>query len=187
MCAVVPSVSVAEQVRDVRAQVLRWSLLLAMTFSVVTPSVVWASPPVDGSGSASTLAMRQFMKETDQPNPLERARIQQRLQIQQAHRTSRVKEASGRVFGEGTELLGKSGADRVLVILVEFAGTNSFTWTPGVSTWDPLGRCDESEFDGSNLGNAAASQFFAQKHGITGPTNFTYRGPLHNEIGRAHV
>lgn len=155
-----------------------------MTFSVVTPSVVWASPPVDGSGSASTLAMRQFMKETDQPNPLERARIQQRLQIQQAHRTSRVKEASGRVFGEGTELLGKSGADRVLVILVEFAGTNSFTWTPGVSTWDPLGRCDESEFDGSNLGNAAASQFFAQKHGITGPTNFTYRGPLHNEIAR---
>lgn len=124
------------------------------------------------------------MKEIDQPNPLERARIKQRLQAQQARRQSRAKAGTGRVYGEGTELFGKSGTDRILVILVEFAGTNTFTWTPGSSTWDPLGRCDDSEFDGSNLANAAASQFLAQKYGISGPTNFTYRGPLHNDIAR---
>jgi hypothetical protein len=58
----------------------------------------------------------------------------------------------------------KSGTDRVLIILVEFAGTNQFTWTPGSSTWDPLGRCDNSEFDGTHTENAAASQFFAGKY-----------------------
>lgn len=71
---------------------------------------------------------------------------------------------------------------KVLVLLVEFAGTNTFTWTPGVSTWDPIGKVDRDEWDGENVGNAAASQFFADYHGITGPTNFTYTGPLHNEI-----
>ena len=158
--------------------------LLFLANSLVLPAVSWANPPVDGLGSAPAGAERRFMKEIDQPNPLERARIKQRLQAQQARRQSRAKAVEGPVLGEGPELFGKSGTDRVLVILVEFEGTNTFTWTPGSSTWDPLGRCDNSDFDGSNVANAAASQFFAQKHGITGPTNFTYRGPLHNEIAR---
>jgi hypothetical protein len=38
--------------------------------------------------------------------------------------------------------LALSGTDRVLVILVEFAGTDVFTWTAGVSTWDPRGIAD---------------------------------------------
>jgi immune inhibitor A len=142
------------------------------------------SPPVDGSGAASPAAVRRFMKEIDEPNPLERARILERLRVQQARRQSRAKGADAPAFGEGVELLGKSGTDRVLVILVEFAGTNTFSWVPGASTWDPLGRCDNSEFDGSNLANSAASQFFASKHGLSAPTNFTYHGPLHNEIPR---
>jgi immune inhibitor A len=160
------------------------STLLFLANSRGRPPVSWSSPPVDGAGPAPAEAVRRFMKEIDQPNPIERARIKQRLQAQQARRQSRAKGVEGPAYGEGVELFGKSGTDRVLVILVEFAGTNTFTWTPGSSTWDPLGQCDNSEFDGSNLANAAASQFFAQKHGITGPTNFTYRGPLHNEIAR---
>ena len=160
--------------------------LLLLAHGLAHPTAAWANPPVDGGGGASVEAARRFSAEIDQPNPLERARIQQRLQAQQALRQSGARAAAtagdGPVFGDGPELFGKSGTDRILVILVEFAGTNTFTWTPGVSTWDPLGRCDNSEFDGSNLGNAPASQFFANKYGITGPTNFTYRGPLHNEI-----
>jgi len=72
----------------------------------------------------------------------------------------------------------------VLVLLVEFAGTNTFEWTPGVSTWDPLGHVDGDEWDGTNYNNAVASQFFADYHGIDSATYFTYSGPLHNEIPR---
>ena len=158
--------------------------LLALTLGMLPLGVARANPPVDGSGTASAEAVRRFMKEIDQPNPIDRARIKHRLQAQQLRRESRAKGVAAPAFGDGVEPYGLSGADRVLIILVEFAGTNTFTWTPGSSTWDPLGRCDDSEFDGSNLANAAASQFFAQKHGITGPTSFTYRGPFHNEIAR---
>src|ERR1035441_6630879 len=141
--------------------------LLALTLGTLPLGVARANPPVDGSGTASAEAVRRFMKEIDQPNPIDRARIKHRLQAQQLRRESRAKGVAAPAFGDGVEPYGLSGADRVLIILVEFAGTNTFTWTPGSSTWDPLGRCDDSEFDGSNLANAAASQFFAQKHGIT--------------------
>lgn len=71
---------------------------------------------------------------------------------------------------------------RVLVLLVEFGGTNTFTWTPGESLWDPFGYVDLGEWNGTNLNDAAASQFFADYHGITGPTNLTYTGPRHNQL-----
>lgn len=143
-----------------------------------------AVAPEDGSSGATLEAERRFMKQIDMPNPLERARIKQRLRWQRALRAGNTLDTKGRVAGGGPSILRMSGSDRVLVILVEFGGTNSFTWTPGVSTWDPLGRCDNSEYDGVNLANAAASQFFAQKYGISAPTNLTYAGPLHNQITR---
>jgi len=74
--------------------------------------------------------------------------------------------------------------DRVLVVLVEFAGTNQFTWTPGVSTWDPFGQCNPAEYNGYNVGDAAASVYMATNHNVSTPTNFTYIGPLHNEIAQ---
>ena len=118
------------------------------------------------------------MKEIDLPNAKDVARIKQRLEWQRQQRLG------GKDLSAEPKGLKKIGQDRVLVLLVEFAGTNTFTWTPGSSTWDPLGRCDNSEFDGVNIANSAASTFFAQKYGITGPTNFTYSGPLHNQIPR---
>lgn len=172
--------------QDVRPTKLRCflSILGLIAIGLARPSNLAANPPVDGSGSGTPDSVRRFMKGIDAPNPIERARIRQRLEAQGAQRALRAKDAAGPAYGDGPKLYGKSGTDPVLVILVEFDGTNNFTWTPGASTWDPLGRCDNSEFDGSNLANAAASQFFANKYGITGPTNFTYCGPLHNEIPR---
>ena len=49
--------------------------------------------------------------------------------------------------------LAQTGTDRVLVILVEFAGTDVFTWTAPItpmdpttgSQWDPLGIADPNE------------------------------------------
>lgn len=167
-----------------RSAAVRYSLLLLVLGLGGAPGV-WAVAPADGSGlGASRVAMRRFMKEIDSPNPLDRARIQQRLKVQQARRAVRLKGGAAPAYGEGVELLGQSGTDRVLVILVEFGGTNTFTWTPGVSTWDPLGRCDNSEYDGANTANSAASWSFANKHGILAPKDFTYTGPLHNQIPR---
>ncbi|MBN2702959.1 MAG: immune inhibitor A [Pontiellaceae bacterium] len=73
---------------------------------------------------------------------------------------------------------------RVLVLLVEFGGTNTFTWTPGESLWDPFGYADRGEWNGTNHSDAVASQYFADYYGIAGPTNMVYSGPLHNEIPR---
>lgn len=143
-----------------------------------------ANPPRDGANAIPFSDARRLAKEIDSPNPVDRARILRRLAAQQGTKAKRIATTNEPVRGEGPELLGLSGTDRVLVILVEFAGTNTFTWTPGVSTWDPLGRCDNAEFDGSNLANGAASQFFANKYQIGSAANFTYRGPLHNEIPR---
>ncbi len=151
---------------------------------LASPWSAWANPPIEGMGSASRQADWQFRKRIDSPNPIELRRIKQRLEWQQAQRQARLNGASDSVSSSAMNGFVKSGTDRVLIILVEFAGTNQFTWTPGSSTWDPLGRCDNSEFDGTHTENAAASQFFADKHGITGPTNLTYAGPLHNEIPR---
>ena len=166
------------------ARAVRCLLLLLLALGLEQSPVSWCSPPVDGSGSRSRDGVRRFSSEIDWPNPLERARIEQRLEAQQARRAARMTSGAAPAYGEGIELFGKSGGDRVLVILVEFAGTNTFTWTPGASTWDPLGRCDNSELNGGNIANGAASEFFASKHGIVGPTDFTYSGPWHNEIPR---
>ncbi len=40
--------------------------------------------------------------------------------------------------------LALTGTDRVLVVLVEFAGTDTLTWNPG-DKWDPYGKADPNE------------------------------------------
>lgn len=157
-------------------------------------SVFWianagALMPRDSDSSAAGPVAKA---DRDEPNPAEVRRIQERLRLvrelrdleaQPVRRSSqdalRIAELQSRI-----ELLARTGTDRVLIILVEFNGTNTFTWTPGVSTWDPLGICEQTEYDGTNYGNNKASAFFAAKYGLTAPTNFTYSGPLHNQIPR---
>ena len=154
----------------------RFPLLLSMV--VASSGLLRAMPPRDGGGGGSADDERRFRAEIDVPNPKDLARIQQRLEWQHQQRMA------GKDLRAEPKGLKKMGQDKVLVLLVEFAGTNTFTWTPGLSTWDPLGRCDNSEFDGVNIANSAASTFFAQKYGITAPTNLTYSGPFHNQIPR---
>ena len=73
----------------------------------------WSSPPVDGSGSASREAALRFGSQIDMPNPLERARIEQRLDAQRARRVARMMSDSAPSLGEGIELFGKSGVDPI--------------------------------------------------------------------------
>ena len=148
-----------------------------------------ATMPRDSDGFANGSAAKG---ERDEPNPIDYQRIQERKrlirqlrQLEAQPEPSRLKAAALKAdLQSRIEKLAQTGTDRVLIILVEFNGTNTFTWTNGVSTWDPLGICEQTEYDGTNYGNAKASAFFAAKYGIVAPTNCRYAGPLHNQIPR---
>ena len=101
-------------------------------------------------------------KSFDWPNPKDFLRLRERQRLLEAGLTA---EAAA---------LATAGSDRVLVILVEFAGTDVFTWNPG-DTWDPLGIADPSEYTGE-VGDCSNI--------ITATQTFTYTGPLYNEMPR---
>jgi immune inhibitor A len=120
---------------------------------------VSGNPPVDVTVG---LPAAVPSKAIDQPNPKDYMRLQARQRLLEAGQTA---EAAA---------LAQTGTDRVLVILVEFAGTDTFTWHPG-DTWDPLGRADPNEYTGT-AGDCSRI--------ITQERTFTYTGPLHNQIPR---
>ena len=135
---------------------------------------VYAGPvkPVDGVAPGKTT-----IKPFDQPNPKDYWRNQQRQRMLES---GQVAEANA---------LALTGTDRVLVILVEFAGTDVFTWTapitPSVpssgSQWDPLGRANPNEAVTDASGNVVVGDCSKI---ITQTKTFTYSGPLHNKIPR---
>lgn len=168
---------------------MKRSLLVLTTLGLLGGGPAWraaAVMPRDGRGAGKTAR-----EERDQPNPAEVRRIQERRRLlrELSDLERRPAAERQRAVTRKAELEKRLAAlqlasDQVLVILVEFAGTNTFTWTPGSSTWDPLGRCERPEYDGVNYGNAAASTFFANHYGFSAASNFTYIGPLHNQIPR---
>ncbi len=117
------------------------------------------------------------VKPLDQPNPKDYWRNQQRQRLME---TGQVAQA---------DALALTGTDRVLVILVEFAGTDVFTWTAPItptdyttgSQWDPLGRADPNEAVYDADGNVKVGDC---SNIITQTKTFTYAGPLHNKIPR---
>jgi immune inhibitor A len=126
-----------------------------------------AGPPLSKQGAAAV------SKEIDRPSAVDRRRVLAR---------GRMLAADAGALAE-TDTLALTGTDRVLVILVEFGGPDTFTFTPGVSTWDPIGHADATEFTGES-GTAAACNTIVTEHAITGPTDYDYSGPLHNQIAR---
>ena len=134
----------------------------------------------------SARPFQSFGKSLDQPNMQDYLRIRERQQLLAAGRTAEA------------DALAQTGTDRVLVILVEFAGKDTFVWqAPTVpysyttgSQWDPLGIADPDEYTG-NVGDCNnILQKIADEQGLTitdtwGMTfTFTYEGPLHNQIMR---
>src|SRR5262245_46336622 len=96
--------------------------LLVLAACLTAPPVSHANPPVYVGGTGSPEAVRRAMKEMGAPNPIDRVRILLRIRAQQARRALRAETEAGPIVGEGPEVYGLSGSDRVLVILVEFAG-----------------------------------------------------------------
>ncbi|MGD8627099.1 MAG: hypothetical protein PVJ34_21365, partial [Anaerolineae bacterium] len=117
-----------------------WALgmIVFLLASLVAPA--WASPPYPEGPEAPlvppedtlmpVIERTQDTKPIDQPNPKDYARNQQRLRLLEA---GQLAEANA---------LDLTGTDRVLVVLVEFAGTDVFTWNPG-DAWDPIGYASE--------------------------------------------
>lgn len=138
----------------------------------------WANPPAPDDQIVRPRVMpdlldrapvaRPQVKPLDQPNPKEVWRIRERERLL---KQGLVAEANA---------LSMQGRDRVLVILVEFAGTDVFTWNPG-DTWDPFGRADPNEAVYDEEGNVVIGDC---SNIITQTQTFTYTGPLHNQIPR---
>lgn len=143
-------------------------LLLALVLSALLPAAtVGANPPApeDRPGAVlppDTLPGPYYGKPYDRPEPLAHQRLMERQRLLE----------NGQLDAANT--LAITGTDRVLVILVEFAGSDTVTWNAG-DTWDPLGIADEGEWTGT-VGDCS--------HIITQTQSFTYSGPLHNAIPR---
>ena len=132
--------------------------VLAMLLSL-WPTALSAQPPPPEGEMRPTLAKPKYFKPKDAPNPFDYKRLQQRENLLVQGRTA---EAAA---------LAKTGKDKLLVILVEFAGTDTATWNPG-DTWDPIG--DPAEVDYEDYGDCS--------NVITMTQTFTYSGPLHNQL-----
>jgi immune inhibitor A len=121
-----------------------------------------AGPVSQKSMTSAQKAAASLHKQIDQPNPADYQRLDARERLLEAGKTAQAAQ------------LAQAPNDRVLVILVEFAGTDTFTWNPG-DQWDPYGRADPSEYTGT-VGDCSNI--------INETKTFTYSGPLHNEIPR---
>jgi len=116
----------------------------------------------------------------DKPHPAEVLRNRERRQLLERLRSEKT---PGPRLAEAERAAARSGADRVLIILVEFGGPDTFEFIPSgpnKSTWEPIGKADSSEWAGS-VGDCSK---IISKYNITGPTKYTYSGPLHNQIER---
>jgi len=111
-------------------------------------------------------------KGRDVPNPLAKQRFDRRMEAVELLRRK------GGLAAEKADTAPLSGSAKALVILVEFGGPDTFTYTPGVSRWDPIGKADQTEWTGT-VGDCS---IIDKRNNLTGPTQFTYNGPLHNQI-----
>jgi immune inhibitor A len=134
------------------------------------------NPPVDVANPAANFAPGA-VKPIDEPNPKDHQRMMDRQRLLEAGQTA---EAAA---------LAQTGSDRVLVVLVEFAGTDVFTWTAPItptdpstgSTWDPIAISDPNEAILDANGSPVLGDCSKV---ITQTKTFTYTGPLHNAIER---
>ncbi|MCO6450023.1 MAG: immune inhibitor A [Caldilineales bacterium] len=93
----------------------------------------------------------------DQPDP---AMYRQRRQVEKAI-----------LSGDKASAQQLSGEDKVLVLLLDFAGTDVITWNPG-DQWDPYGVAEV--VDAEDLGDCS--------NVITETMIFTYTPTLHNQV-----
>ena len=149
------------------------AVMLALLIALQMVITVSASPPAPGdklplTPNENVTPAQPNIKPIDQPNVKDFQRNQERMRLLKSGGT------------EAADALSLTGDDKVLVILVEYAGTDTFTWNPG-DQWDPYGRADESEAVYDAAGNVIVGDC---SNIITQTQTFTYTNPLHNQIPR---
>jgi len=132
-------------------------LVLALLFSA-WPMALSAEPPQPVAESPEKVLLKH-LKPKDIPNPIDASRLAQREKLLMEGKAA---EAAA---------LAKTGKDKLLVILVEFAGADTVTWNPG-DIWDPIANPDAEDFE--DYGDCSGI--------ITETQTFTYSGPLHNQL-----
>ncbi len=168
-------------------KVMLWRVFLVLalltTFVVVSPAGSKApelqkpnpDAPVVGQADKDTWEYRYPF---DEPNPIEAARLDKREKLLEEGKLAEAQK------------LATAGADRALVILVEYGDgtpqtTDVYTWTKDVSPtltsqWDPFGIADPSQAvpsaDSPTEGDCSKI--------ITETRKFEYSGPLHNQMPR---
>ena len=154
-------------------------LLLAPSLG---PGTARGNPPSDPRPPREAPPGAVAKENVDEPEASEYRRMRERRLFLEALDRSLASGGKASVpLAGGPSVLGKSGTDRVLVLLVEFAGTDTFTWTQGTSTWDPLGKADTAEAVYDSSGNLKVGDCSKI---ITSTRTFNYSGPLHNRIPR---
>jgi hypothetical protein len=139
-------------------RILSLATVVALVASLLLTAVAGANPPAPGDSSAQPTAdltvgprSTNLGKTIDQPNPNDYWRNRERQ----------------RLLSKGEDLNAQSLAvtadDRVLVVLVEFAGTDTFTWKPG-DQWDPYGRADTAEACSIPMGNVDRRRLLQHHH-----------------------
>ncbi len=155
------------------------AIIIAMLWVVAISFDAFANPPADPNPevglSSYGKALKKRERPYDFPNPVEQIQRKELLRLNRLIDSGNLPDTRRQVLKEMKRQLTKTGTDKVLVILAEFAGSDSFTWTLGSSTWDPIGQADTAQSTGT-AGDCSLIQ--------TETKVFNYSGPLHNEIPR---
>ncbi|MDQ1255558.1 MAG: Peptidase protein, partial [Candidatus Hydrogenedentes bacterium] len=114
--------------KEIRVKCL--AIVIGVVFGAVLTGAGATASPGGLCGSANVSGAAPIV---DRPDPSAFRELTRRQ-----HDIEAGKAATGKTSGVG----------RVLVILVEFGGTDKFTFTPGESPWDPFGRADLAEDTG---------------------------------------
>ncbi|MGE5603302.1 MAG: M6 family metalloprotease domain-containing protein, partial [Nitrososphaerales archaeon] len=157
-----------------RLRMLSVVTIVALVASLLLTAVAGANPPAPGDWTAQPPVENQTGKHLTKPvKPLDQPNIKDFQRNKERQRLL----ANGQYFE--AQSLALDADDRVLVILVEFGGTDTFTWKPG-DKWDPIGKADPDEVVTDAEGNIVVDC----SNIITQTKTFTYSGPLHNQIPR---
>ena len=163
-----------------------WNVLVivALLSSVLGTSSILARIPAEDDSAAAQKVIRtndprldDYAYPIDEPDPEAEARLLQRERLLNAGQTA---EAAS---------LAITGTDRILVILVEFAGTDVFTWTapitPSIPSSGSHGIPMVKRIPTKPSVNPERNTVLGDcSKIITETTVFTYTGPLHNEMPR---
>ncbi len=165
-------------------------ILLSLALFLFIGNFAWPNPP-EGKDTQSGLSAQErskgaakLRKEIDQPNRKDYLKTKaMRKKIEKFDNLKKQSLEIPKILEEEIKKSAFEQTDRVLVLLVEFDTTDTVSFDPESSTWDPIGICDSSEYNGE-VGTVKATEIIRAKYGITSLTLFRYSGPLHNEIPR---